>query len=741
MSEGSSDPDSNFLETFEWPILSWRLLNIGRHFRRVKYLGKLQIASQYLTSGQKVNHRVSFHVITIRTLPSVFKSHDRIKHSNGTTILSTRSIPRRQIMVHVSRLLPLPVAQVSMSKLTKLQQQHQNIMPQPPRQSSVFRIGDRVVLVSDESNRNGRIAAIRNDECLIVLDLVDVCPSRWVKTTAIQSEPQLSLHVIQQRAACCCLDNNNSALEPNHASAISFILDAIRCLACVDCGADDSVKDIEGIERLRTQPQAGTKLHSITSFGWSHWSDATSNKFSFSTSRSVFSSLNRYVYNDFPRLNDGQLPDFYPVVLRAMQDPAATAGWSTRITATFWVMGKASDGTGIYLIPDANHFTVYKVMHAHGVAELAEAHDRPILLKLTLLSWFGRLITDGIVSGTSRPGPPVRIQVADAKLAAKLFATVRNSLEHVWYVDRLRGLELEEQSVPYHKYWNPPSRPSLNIVSPNTAILKPFKPITTTNNIKLECFFHTDSLYTQSLLFKVGSSSQSLPMMLTSNRRDLLKVPQAYQFYNRPPKSLLTFSNKGSSRALSSRSSHSGAWLSNIADDNATSTRSVVSNEENKCKTVATANTKNNEKPVRQLQQHPPTKREAHLVQILSELDPFPVDGFWVILRDGDVPVLLGAQVGQRHLPSLQSKKKPTAAQVLKAVYSATDVWRPRLIFVDTKETKERLAWLVKDVQQLDIHYVSTSVLKKDTVRGIQGIAKRVIQQCRRATATDLEWI
>lgn len=611
--------------------------------------------------------------------------------------------------------------------------------------SALFSVGDRVVLPCEKQDEHGRIAAIEDSKkYLVLLDLVDRCPFRWVNLNEMELEESVPLHRVKQRAACS--EEKDSMLEPNHAKALCFILDTIRYLVCVEYGGDYRVKQMSDIERLFASKQSA-KIHSLTTFGWSHWRKASNQ---FRTSPSVLSTLQRFLTEDYPRLNHGNLPDFYPLVLKALQDPAGTAGWSRRITASFWVVGRSSDGTGIYLIPDANHMTVYKVLHAKGAAELAEAHQRPILLKLTILSWFGRLVTDGVVSGTQRPGPPVTIQVADKELTTKLQTIVFESLAHVSYVDRLRELELVDPGIPYSGgtlseeadfTMSPPQvQTTMNVSAPILNCSRPDSPGIGSHKTMPSLVKSKSSPVPFGMPKKLGNFFDSEKKPVNDgiqSRHELLKMlaPPIHQLQapaEQSGKSMLSLgTNRTSASTLRSSicSYQSGAWMSGLDEDD-TTVSTALDSVATGLDTVGTNFRKAKKRVSAPKVEKPPTTKESLLVEALSELEPYPTDDSWVFMKEADGTVFLfSVQGGQRRI--VIKSKKPTASEILKAIYKNSDVWRPKTIFVDSKRLVERLSWLMREVDTFEVHYVSTSILTKQDVKGNQLIAKQVIEQCR----------
>jgi hypothetical protein len=603
------------------------------------------------------------------------------------------------------------------------------------------------VLPSEKHVEHGRIAAIDDSrKYLVFLDLVDRCPFRWVDLNEMEMEESLPLHRVGQRAACS--EEKDSMLEPNHAKALCFILDTIRYLVCVEYGVDYRVNQMSDIERLFASKQSA-KIHSLTTFGWSHWLKASNQ---FRTSPSVLSTLQRFLIEDYPRLYHGNLPDFYPLVLKALQDPACTQGWSRRITASFWVVGLSSDGTGVYLIPDANHMTVYKVLHAQGAAELAKARMHPVLLKLTILPWFGRLVTDGLVSGTHRPGPPVTIQVADKVLTRKLQTIVSESLASVSYVDRLRELEREYPGMPCN-HGDSLSEEDDFTMSPAQVETTMSFPAPDPTCIRPDCP-GIESHKTMPTLVKSNNSPVSVVMTTTrsvislrsekkpvkdyiQSRHELLKMlaPSIHQFEAPTEQSENSMVSLGTSRtsALTSRSSicsyHSAGWMRSNLDKDDNTEATELDSVDTGFDTARTNVTKAMLGLPAPKQEKPPTSKESLLVRALSDLDPCLLDDSWVFLTEESGTFLFGINGGRRRI--VVKSKKPRASEILKAIYENSDLWRPNIIFVDSKRLVERLSWLMREIEAFEVHYVSASILSKQEVKGNQLIAKKVIEKCK----------
>ena len=105
--------------------------------------------------------------------------------------------------------------------------------------------------------------------------------------------------------------------------------------------------------------------------------------------------------------NDPPIPEL-PKTLEALDCIEAVAGWYIRIHGDFWVVGHDEEGgTGTYIVPSGNQNMVYKILgirNAHFQMIQRDFGDTPILMTMTLIPWYGRLLYDGVVTPKFQAG-------------------------------------------------------------------------------------------------------------------------------------------------------------------------------------------------------------------------------------------------------------------------------------------------------------------------------------------------
>mgnify|MGYP005843175123 CR=1 FL=1 len=116
----------------------------------------------------------------------------------------------------------------------------------------------------------------------------------------------------------------------------------------------------------------------------------------------------------------------------------------------FWIVGADKIDGGTMLVSNINRSAVYKVFGIRN--SLFHMVDptygmRPVLMKLTMIPWYGRLVYDGVVMPSKNGESP---DIADDELAKKLRKNVKLAKLEKRVVEKLAELECldAEGSVP-----------------------------------------------------------------------------------------------------------------------------------------------------------------------------------------------------------------------------------------------------------------------------------------------------
>ena len=140
--------------------------------------------------------------------------------------------------------------------------------------------------------------------------------------------------------------------------------------------------------------------------------------------------------------NDPPIPEL-PKTLEALDCIEAVAGWYIRIHGDFWVVGHDEEGgTGTYIVPSGNQNMVYKILgirNAHFQMIQRDFGDTPILMTMTLIPWYGRLLYDGVVTPKFQAGSGFK---ASNAYSQKLKAAVQKAVNEGRVVERIHELEI-----------------------------------------------------------------------------------------------------------------------------------------------------------------------------------------------------------------------------------------------------------------------------------------------------------
>jgi hypothetical protein len=179
-------------------------------------------------------------------------------------------------------------------------------------------------------------------------------------------------------------------------------------------GSDVVIDDFHDLNRLRDEGgQRGLMiLNVLIGMGWSHW--LKPGMFRTPNNHGVYMLLCDLVRNHCEGLlHDDTTPSaakrqgHRPAHGGMLDNVQAFKGWNVRIHDDFWVVGMDDDGT--LLVPDLNRNMVYKVLGVHNAIYpmlQSRGFGRPVLVRLTIIPFYGRLVYDGVITGTMIQASP-----------------------------------------------------------------------------------------------------------------------------------------------------------------------------------------------------------------------------------------------------------------------------------------------------------------------------------------------
>jgi hypothetical protein len=209
---------------------------------------------------------------------------------------------------------------------------------------------------------------------------------------------------------------------------------------------------LQDLEMLRSQGQRGLlKINQLMAGAWTHWVDAR--PFHTPENKSIYELLVQF-FKDLPAVNNCTLEDMpseFKKAEEALQHMTAVKGWHVRVHGDFWIVGADETDEGTFLVSNVNRNAVYKVLGVRNslfrMIEPTFGHQ-PILMKLTMIPWYGRLVYDGVVvPAHGKPGPP---EIADEELAKTLKKNVMTARKEGRIVEKLVQLQLPgaQASIP-----------------------------------------------------------------------------------------------------------------------------------------------------------------------------------------------------------------------------------------------------------------------------------------------------
>ena len=281
--------------------------------------------------------------------------------------------------------------------------------------------------------------------------------------------------------------NDNGCIDETYGRPLCLLLDTLRFFAAKEIIGDETIRSIHDIERMHYQVQddnnnqendsshnnhkttAATRLSSIPTakhgnstttrlnyllaIAWSHWEHSHKGN-------GVYVMAKHWIQKEWKRelarrpipINPKEARTF--VQYRDMVDFCgasfdhirAVKSWHIRVHGDFWIVG--GDAKGTYLIPKHNEDMVYQCVGlTTSLHEMVKSSygDRPMVWKVTLIPFYGRLVYDGVVTlggGFNNSSQGLAMAASETK-ARKLRATVEEAKRNRRIVQRLRQLEVE----------------------------------------------------------------------------------------------------------------------------------------------------------------------------------------------------------------------------------------------------------------------------------------------------------
>jgi hypothetical protein len=304
---------------------------------------------------------------------------------------------------------------------------------------------------------------------------------------------------------------SGGCIDERYGRPLSLLLDAIRFLAAREFIGADDVRTIQDIERMRHPPppppapqqnnqhqqhghqhhqdahhqaRATARLNYFLAVGWSHWTDpgayharngwgvreiakqwvqvewrqdvARQTKkeahllpvgggLAGSTTVSAAATRSKRRHHQLER---------YRAMVQfcgdAFEHVRAAKSWHIRVHGDFWVVG--GDDQGTYLIPQRNEDMVYQCVGlSTSLHEMIQRNDkygtRPMVWKVTLIPFYGRLVYDGVVTLVGGSNIGGLAMAASESKTRKLLATVHEAIQNRRIVQRLLQLEVEGGSM------------------------------------------------------------------------------------------------------------------------------------------------------------------------------------------------------------------------------------------------------------------------------------------------------
>jgi hypothetical protein len=307
-------------------------------------------------------------------------------------------------------------------------------------------------------------------------------PSKTTAITTMDEPPNASV--------------SKGCIDQRYGRPLSLLLDAIRFLAAKELIGVDDVHTIRDIERMhysssscstssnngqqsQSTPQhahATTRLNYFLAIAWSRWNDPGPycRPHADGSSGSMMEIARRFVQEEWlddldrlivpvadpvTALEFQQHKDMVQFCADAFDHIRAVKSWHIRIQGDFWIV--SGDDQGTYLIPQKNEDMVYQCVglstSLHGMIQ-KKYGSRPMVWKVTLIPFYGRLVYDGVVtlgsggssttSGSSgTEGRGGLAMAASESKRRRLLETVHEAKHNRRVIQRLLQLEVEGGSI------------------------------------------------------------------------------------------------------------------------------------------------------------------------------------------------------------------------------------------------------------------------------------------------------
>ena len=325
-------------------------------------------------------------------------------------------------------------------------------------EDTIFQIGDRVILqgLKKAAQWNGRHGAITGEltkagRYPVDVDLWDpesmAATSLAVKLQNLKREPAIPPDT--ERATV-----TQGILTEDYGRPLSYMLDLVRFLAArFFFGPEHQVEDMNEFHQLRATPMGLMKMNQYIATAWSHWLDPGA--YHTPDNQGVyelFCDWAKKPYDEIDGIPQGELAAYekaaYEKVGEAAVHRAAAKSWHIRVHGAFWVVGMDDEGTYLVAAQEESAAPSKRVYQVVGVRSAlypmcVRDFPRPVLMKLTMLPFYGRLVYDGVCTPAGyRAVQTGRPAMASVALAERLFQTVETAKAQGCVIQCLRQLEV-----------------------------------------------------------------------------------------------------------------------------------------------------------------------------------------------------------------------------------------------------------------------------------------------------------
>ncbi|KAG7362116.1 hypothetical protein IV203_025782 [Nitzschia inconspicua] len=341
--------------------------------------------------------------------------------------------------------------------------------------SDAFRVGDRVVLqgLSKAPHLNGRHGHIGFKPCEdperlpVHLDLLDPHqPKLAVKPQNLRREGRIIRYVDDKDDTNIAEPQNanvsNGCIEESYGRPLCLLLDTLRYLSAKELVGDKSIQSIHDIEQMHGGRNGSsdkgmaaiTQMNYFLAVAWSHWSDLGEESMYEIAKKWITEWEREFKRTPIPvdprEANDiMRYRNMISFGVAAFDHVRAVKSWHMRIHGDFWIVG--GDTNGSYLIPKRNEDMVYQCVGLttclHEAFQSRYGH-KPMVCKVTLVPFYGRLVYDGTVALGGGDGSSQGLaMVASESKTRRLKATVEEAKYNNRVIRQLLQLEVEGGSL------------------------------------------------------------------------------------------------------------------------------------------------------------------------------------------------------------------------------------------------------------------------------------------------------